>query len=418
MERVTAPHVVVLAGGAGERMRTGHPKALHPVFFRPMVHYALEAAAALGPRSVCLVVGSAESEFREECRGYPGLRIARQRSPRGTADALRAAGPAPDPDGDVLVLYADVPLLTTRTLRGLAAARAEAGAACSVARAAGPGGAPVAFCYRGRDLPSSPEEGDLLVPGGSPELVVSDPVEALDIDDLYRLWRAESVLRERFNRSLMVNGTALQDPLTTLIDPRCRIERGVSVEKGCTVIGSVLGAGVRVEAFCRITDSEVGAGSAVLQGTILSGARVGRGCRVGPYAHLRPGTRLDDDVRAGNFVELKDAILGSGTRAAHQCYVGDAQVGRKVLIGGGFLTCGSDERGSKQRTVIADEVFVGGASHALAPVTVGAGSFIATGTSVTEDVPPDSFVISRGRQVVKTGYSRKYGKARGPAAPG
>ncbi|MBI2384752.1 MAG: bifunctional N-acetylglucosamine-1-phosphate uridyltransferase/glucosamine-1-phosphate acetyltransferase [Elusimicrobia bacterium] len=413
-----APHIVVLAGGAGARMRIGHPKALHPVFFRPMIHHVLDAAEALERASIRLVVGRGEREFREQCRGYKDLSIVRQESPLGTADAVRAAGLAPGPDGDVLILYGDVPLLTAGTLRELTARHAASGAGCTVGRAAGPEGRAVAHCYRLKDLPAALEgAGDLRVPRGAAEFVLPDPAEALDVDDLHELWRAETALRERYNRELMLKGTVLQDPRTTLIDPRCRIGPDVRIEGGCTVIDSVLGAGVRVEGFCRIVDSEVGAGSLILQGTLAEQARVGRDCRVGPYAHLRPGTRLQDDVWLGNFVELKNASLGSGTRAAHQCYIGDAQVGRKVSIGAGFITSSSSAGPLKQRTIIEDEVVVGGASQTIAPVTLGAGSFVATGTSVTEDAPPDSFVIGRSRQVTKPGYSKKYGKAKEPGAP-
>jgi len=410
-----APHIVVLAGGAGARMRIGHPKALHPVFFRPMIHYALDAAAGLEHASLRLVVGRAEREFREQCRGYPDLRIVRQEYPLGTADAVRAAGLPSDADGDALILFGDVPLLSAAALRELAARHAASGAACTLGRADGPA---VVHCYRLRALPDAlAGGGDLLVPPGAAEFLLPDPVEALDVDDLHDLWRAETVLRERYNRELMLKGTALQDPRTTLIDPRCRIGRDVRIEGGCTVINSIIEAGVRVEAFCRLVDSEIGEGSLVLQGTRAEQARVGRDCRVGPYAHLRPGTHLQDDVWLGNFVELKNASLGSGTRASHQCYIGDAQVGRKVSIGCGFITSSSSARPLKQRTVIEDDVVIGGASQAIAPVTVGAGSFVATGTSVTEDAPPDSFVISRSRQVTKPGYSKKYGKAKEPGAP-
>jgi bifunctional UDP-N-acetylglucosamine pyrophosphorylase/glucosamine-1-phosphate N-acetyltransferase len=397
MGAIEPPHIVVLAGGAGARMRVGHPKALHPVFFRPMIHYALDAATAAAHRSITLVVGPGERELREQCRGYPGLRVVRAE-----------AETPPEPGGGFLIVAGDCPLLSARTLDALAARHAASGAERTSARAAGAGAAAVAWCSRTREL-SAPE--------GAAEYPIDDPLEALAVDDLYGLWRVETALQERFNRELMSNGTSLQDPRTTLIDPRCRIGADVRIEGGCTVINSVLGTGARLEGFCRISDSEIGAGTRLLQGTRAERARVGRDCRVGPYAHLRPGTRLEDDVWVGNFAELKDASLGSGTRATHQCYLGDARIGRKVTIGCGFITSSASARPREAKTVIEDEAFIGGASQAIAPVTVGAGSFVATGTSITEDAPADSFVISRGRQVTKPGYSRKYGKAKDPGAP-
>jgi bifunctional N-acetylglucosamine-1-phosphate-uridyltransferase/glucosamine-1-phosphate-acetyltransferase GlmU-like protein len=382
MASLMPPHIVILAGGAGAGMGIGRPKALHPVFFRPMIHHVLDAAAALEHSSMTLVAGRWEREFREQCRAYADLRVVRQE-----------AAAVPDPGGVVLVLRGDAPLLTACSLGELAARRAASG---------------VAWCPGGRDL---------LAPADAAEFLLPDPLEGLIVDDLHGLWRAEAALQERHNRGLMLGGTTLQDPRTTLIDPRCRIGSDVRIEGGCTVIDSILEAGVRVESFCRISGSEIGAGSRILQGTCAEEARVGRDCRVGPYAHLRPGTRLHDDVCLGNFAELKNASLGSGTRAAHQCYIGDAQVGRRVSIGCGFITSGSSDRPLKPRTTIEDEVFIGGASQAIAPVTVGAGSFVATGTSVTEDAPPDSFVISRSRQVTMPGYSRRAGKTKAPGAP-
>lgn len=425
------PHIVILAAGAGKRMKLEHPKALYPVFFRPMIHYALDAAMALPHRSVSLVVGRGEREFREQCRGYHELRIVRQGAPSGTADALLAAESALTEDGDVLIICGDAVLLSAPTLQELLAKHAETGAGGTVGKPERDG-EPVACCFRVRDLFSVLKRGgtrgsgeftladaaSALAAGGAAtvEYRFADPVETLDINDFHGLWRVETVLQERFNRELMLGGVALQDPRTTLIDPRCRIDRDVRIEGGCTVINSVLESGVRLENFCRIVDSEIGPGSRLLQGTCAEKARVGRGCRVGPYARLRPGAQLQDDVWIGNFVEIENASLGSGTRAAHQCYIADAQVGRNVSIGCGFITCNSGGRPLKQRTIIEDDVFIGSASQTIAPVTLGAGCFIATGTSVTEDAPPDSFVISRTRQVTKPGYAKKYEKTKGRGA--
>lgn len=417
-------HIVILAGGAGKRMRIGHPKALHPVFFRPMVHHVLDAVQALPHRSLRLIVDRGLREFQDQCRGYADLIIVRQGTPSGTADALRAAEPGLGGEaGDALILNADAVLLTPASLRQLLERHARAGAVCTVGRAASGDGGDAAYVFQVRALfdalkrvgPGRSEEAPDLAEAvqalaaqgtAAEEYRFSDPAETADINDLDELSRVESILQERHNRALMRDGVALQDPRTTRIDPRCRISRDVRIEGGCTIIDSVLEAGVLVENFCRIAGSEVGPGSLLKQGTLLEGARVGRGCSVGPYARLRPGTELADDVWIGNFVEVKNASLGSGTRAAHLSFIGDAQVGRNVNIGCGFITCNSSGKPLKQRTVIEDGVFIGSASQAIAPVTLGAGSFIATGTSVTDDVPPEAFAISRGRQVTKAGYAK------------
>ena len=390
---------------------------------------------ALPHRSLTLVVGRGEREFREQCRGYADIAIVRQEAPLGAADAVRTLESVlGGRSGDVLILAGDAVLLSPRSLRELLVQHAETGAPCTAGRAAIGGGESVAYCFRIHDLfdvlkrigPGGPENEFLLsdaaaaltAPGSATaDYLFADADETMDVNDFHGLWRVETLLQERCNRELMLKGVALQDPRTTLIDPRCRIERDVRIEAGCTVINSVLEAGVTAESFCRIVDSEVGSGSRLRQGTCVEEARIGRDCRVGPYAHLRPGTNLEDSVWIGNFVEIKNASLGAGTRAAHLSFIGDAHVGRNVTLGCGFITCNSSGRPLKQRTIIEDDVFIGSASQAIAPVTLGAGSFIATGTTITDDVPPDSFVISRGRQVTKRGYAKKYGKSKVPAAP-
>jgi bifunctional UDP-N-acetylglucosamine pyrophosphorylase/glucosamine-1-phosphate N-acetyltransferase len=417
-------HIVILAGGAGKRMKIGHPKALHPVFFRPMIQHVINAAMALPHLSIRLIVDRGLREFREQCRSYPDLIIFRQEGVPGTANALRTLEPALGGEtGDVLILNADTVLLTTRSLQELMQKHSQTRAACTAGRATSESGEDAALVFHirslfealkqaspngsGKNSPISETVVALVAQGAkTTEYRFRDPVETMDINDLDGLWRVETILQERCNRELMLKGVSLQDPRTTLIDPRCRIARDVRIEGGCTVINSVLETGVLVENFCRILNSEVGQGSLLKQGTCLEEAHVGRDCRVGPYARLRPGTLLADNVWIGNFVEVKNASLGSGTRAAHLSFIGDAQIGRNVNIGCGFITCNSNGKPLKQRTIIEDGVFIGSASQAIAPVTLGAGSFIATGTSVTDNVPPDSFVISRGRQVTKPGYAK------------
>jgi bifunctional UDP-N-acetylglucosamine pyrophosphorylase/glucosamine-1-phosphate N-acetyltransferase len=428
------PHVVILAGGAGRGMKTDRPKLLTPVFFRPMIHYVLDAAAAISHRSITVVAGAEQRKLEEQCRDYGDVRWLRQETPRGTADALLTTEPAlAKESGDVLVLSADRVLVTPGSLRAILETHAERGDACTVAA---PKGGPEAavYCFR---LPGLFAGLRRLAPGderreyrleeavrslaaegaATGERAFEDAAEAMDIDDLDELSRVETILRGRFNRALMRKGVSLRDPATTVIDPRCRVDRDVVIEGGATVLNSTLEAGAYLESGCRIVDSEVGANSRLLQGTRVEKSRVGRGCQVGPYAHLRSGTNLSDEVRVGNFVEIKNSTVGAGTKVSHLSYIGDASIGRSVNVGCGFVTCNYDGGPVKQRTVIEDGVFIGSASQAIAPVTVGARSFIATGTSITEDVPPESFVISRGRQITKPGYARKYGRAKDPHTP-
>lgn len=430
-----SPHVVILAGGAGRRMKTGAAKLLTPVFFRPMIAFALDAAWAVPHRSVSLVVGRNERGFREACRERRDMLVVLQETPLGTADAVRALESVLlGQEGDVLVLYGDAVLLTPRSLDEFVAAHVASRAACTVGRTASGEGEAGAFCFRIsglfetlRGLAPTGVPAEYRLTDAAAALAAAgrkvdgyrfkDPEETVEVDDFFGLAVVESILRRRHNEERMREGTALQDASTTLIDPLCRIGRDVRIEAGCTVVNSSLGDGVVLENFCRVVDCEIGPGSLLRQGTCAEKTRFGRECRVGPYARLRAGVVLGDDVWIGNFVEIKESSLGAGTRAAHLSYIGDAQIGRNVRIGCGFVTCNSSGRPLKQRTVVEDDVFIGSASQAIAPVTLGAGSFVATGTSVTEDVPPDSFVISRGRQVTKPGYAKKYGKVKAPLAP-
>jgi bifunctional UDP-N-acetylglucosamine pyrophosphorylase / glucosamine-1-phosphate N-acetyltransferase len=421
-----APHIVVLAAGAGQGMKGGGVKVLTPVFFRPMMHRVLDAAMAVPHRSLSVVVGAEENMIREACRDYPDLRFARQESPLGTADAVLAVEASlTGQDGHVLILYADCVLMTPGALKGLLAAHAESGAGCTFAGGVYCFRLPELFAALRRDAPAGAagefrleDAAASLAAGGlkTGEYAFEDPLEAMAIDDLHDLWRVETVLRRRFNRALMRAGVVLRDPATTQIDPRCRISPDVVIEGGVTVVGSTLESGAYVESGCRIVDSQVGGGSRLKQGTRVENATMGRNCVVGPYAHLRPRTQLADDVHIGNFVEIKNSTVGAGTKVSHLSYVGDSTVGRNVNIGCGFITCNYDGGPIKQRTTIEDGAFIGSDSQAIAPVTLGAGCFVATGTSVTEDVPPDSFVISRGRQVTKPGYAKKYGRGKPPSA--
>jgi bifunctional UDP-N-acetylglucosamine pyrophosphorylase/glucosamine-1-phosphate N-acetyltransferase len=421
------PHILILAGGAGRRMKAAGPKALMPVFHRPMIHYVLDAALAIPHRSVSVVVGGDEQKVKDACRDYADVRWFRQESPLGTADAVRAAEPAlAGQDGEALILNADLPLLTASALRRLLDAHAAGGAGATVAAEAEvccfPIGELLAVLRRLAPSGAKPEfrledAAAALAAGGikTAAFVFDDASEVLGVDDLYDLWRAESILRLRFNGELMRKGVVLRDPTSTWIDPRSRIEAGVVIEPDVVVSNSILEAGAYVESGCRIMESRIGGGSLLKQGTRVEASRVGRDCRLGPYAHLRPDSQLADEVSVGNFVEIKNAVIGARTKVSHLSYIGDANVGRNVNVGCGFITCNYDGGPLKLRTTIEDGVFIGSDSQAIAPVVLGAGSFIATGTSVTDDVPPGSFVISRGRQITKPGYAKKFGRSKAPA---
>jgi bifunctional UDP-N-acetylglucosamine pyrophosphorylase/glucosamine-1-phosphate N-acetyltransferase len=389
VKTAVAPHVLILVAGTLE-------EALQPVFRTPVIRRVLDAAVQVPRRSLGLVVGPGEREQREKLRDYEDLRFFPVRAGAGGAEAvLAAAEQLGEPKGGVLVLSGSAPLITRRSIEGAWARHLETGAACGADGLHAVSLGPLLKALRAAE----PGAGlaDALKAAGlkTADRPAADPDESIDAGDPYGRWKAELILRERFNRDLMLSGVALQDPRTTFIDPSCRIERGALIEGGVIILNSIVGAGCTVK-----------------QGSRIDGSRLGRDCVVGPYAHLRPGTTLDDGARVGNFVEIKNSSIGAGTKVSHLSYIGDAEIGRSVNIGCGFITCNSDGGPVKHRTIIEDGVFIGSGSQAIAPVRLGAGSFIATGSSVTDDVPPDAFVISRGRQVTKPGYAKKYGKKR------
>ena len=457
------PHIVVLAAGKGRRMRSQRPKVLHPVLFRPMVHYVLDIANALPHQSLSMVVGKDEDEIESQCRGARGLNFFHQEEQLGTAHAVKAVEPfLRGKTGPVLILSADVILLKPASLKRMLERHVKEVAACTIGTTtlAQPHGygrilreldgrvidvREEADCsgvektvnevnaglyfFQAADLFCALDRiGDanalreyyltdaVRVLAGQGRKVNSysfgDPAEVVGIDDRAALCRVEAVVQDRVNKALMHQGVTLQDPKTTWIDPRCRFDEDVRVEGGCVLINATIEREVCLESGCRIIDSLVGAGSHVKQGTYIEGCVIGSGCTVGPYAHLRPASRLGAGVKIGNFVELKASTVGAGSKASHLSCIGDAEVGRDVNLGCGFITCNYDGGPVKRKTIIEDGVFIGSDCQAVAPVCLGNGSYIAAGTTVTEDVPPQALAISRGRQTTKQGYARRYRKTR------
>jgi bifunctional UDP-N-acetylglucosamine pyrophosphorylase / glucosamine-1-phosphate N-acetyltransferase len=235
------------------------------------------------------------------------------------------------------------------------------------------------------------------------------------VNDLWELAQAEKVLNQRGLQALARQGVRIIDPDHVRVDVGVQIEEGVRIEGGCVLTGatrigkkSVLGPNVILK------DCEIGDGVRLKAGTIAEQARVGAHTQVGPYAHLRPGTVLGENVKIGNFVELKKTQIDNQTSVAHLSYLGDAEVGKRVNIGCGFITCNFDGRviegQRKHRTVIEDDVFLGSDCQTVAPVRVGAGAFVASGSTITQDVAPQDLAIARAKQVNKPGYAKKLKK--------
>lgn len=427
---------IVLAAGEGTRMCSSLPKVLHEVAGRPMIAHVLAALAPLGPQATVVVVGQ---EGATVAAAVAPVTTVVQHPPRGTGDAVRAARPALEASlaglGDVVILFGDAPLLRSQTIARLLDARRAGGAAIAVAgmrpadpspygrlvldadgtvariveaRDADPDEAAITLCNGGIMAVAAEHLFDLVdrledsnakhefyltdIVGiarrrGLPAAHVELPAEeVLGVNTRAELAAAEALMQDRLRRRAMDEGATLIAPQTVFLAADTRLGRDVVVEPNVVFgPGVTVADNVRIRAFSH-----------------LDGATVAAGAIVGPYARLRPGAVLERDVHVGNFVEVKAARLGAGAKANHLSYLGDAEIGAATNIGAGTITCNYDGF-NKHRTVIGADAFIGSHTALVAPVSVGDGAYVATGSVITADVPADALAIARSHQVDKPG---------------
>jgi len=449
---------LILAAGKGTRMKSDLIKVLHEVAGRPMVRWPLAAAREAGAEELVVVVGHQAEQVRERLSDETGLRIALQEEQLGTGHAVACGLPAlPGNSATVLILCGDTPLLTGATLQRLTATHRAAGAAVTVltARLADPlGYGRIVRDNAGRvqriveQKDATPEEAaisevnsgiycmeldflrahigslgsdnaqheyyltDLVAIAvaeqcGCAAVVADDAQEIMGVNDRLQLADAAKILRRRINDRHMQDGVTLIDPERTYIDAGVVIAADTEIWPGCVLQGkTVIGKGCLLESNVQVCDCTLADNVHLKSGSVLAEAVLHDDVAVGPMAHLRPGTVLHDQVKIGNFVETKKAVLGVGSKASHLTYLGDAEIGREVNVGCGTITCNYDGV-NKHKTVIGDNVFVGSDVQLVAPVTVGSGALIAAGTTLTQDVPPDSLAIARTPQVNKEGWCLK-----------
>lgn len=426
---------IVLAAGEGTRMRSSLPKVLHAVGHKSLVAHVLTAAMKAGVAEIAVVVGPGRDDVAKESKAIaPGANVFEQRERLGTAHAVLAAREAIAKGADdILVMFADTPLVRPETLSRLRAAIAS-GAAVAVLgfRPKDPTGYG-RLVMKGDDLlaivedkDATPDErkitlcnGGLMVLAGNTALKILDrigndnakgeyyltdavaiardmglkaTVIETDEDDVRgintkaQLAEAEAVLQQRLRAAAMEAGVTLIAPETVFLSSDTTFGKDVTVEPNV-----VFGPGVTVED-----------GATIRSFSHLEGAVVGKGARVGPFARLRPGAKLGEDVHIGNFVEVKAATIEDGAKANHLAYIGDARVGAKANIGAGTITCNYDGV-NKHLTDIGAGAFIGTNSSLVAPVKIGDGAYVGSGSVVTKDVPADALAIARGQQVNKEG---------------
>jgi bifunctional UDP-N-acetylglucosamine pyrophosphorylase/glucosamine-1-phosphate N-acetyltransferase len=454
---------LILAAGLGKRMLSRASKLVHSVAGRPMVRHVVDAARAANVSRTVVVIGNQADEVRRAVgEGDKRIGFAYQKDPLGTGHAvLSAERQLAGQQGDVLIVNGDLPALRAETLVSFVEFHRSSRAPLSLLTTVAPdprGYGRVIRNYSGdvsrvvEETDATPEEratqeincGIYCVDAASlwrplkratsanaqgeiylPDLVEilrrdghkvaayrhPSPSEVLGVNDRRELAAAARALYRRKAESLMAEGVTILDPGTTYIDVDVKVGQDTLIEPGVMLLGeTAIGREARVGSGSRIEASQVGDGTAILPYCVISASRIGRGCRIGPFAHLRPETQIDEEARVGNFVETKKAKLGRGSKANHLTYLGDTEVGRNANIGAGTITCNYDGV-SKHRTVIEDEVFIGSDTQLVAPVRIRRGAFIGAGSTITKDVPPHALAISRGRQVVKENWVKRFGPA-------
>lgn len=433
--------IIILAAGKGTRMQSALPKVLHPVASVPMLGHVLALAGTAGAAAIAVVVGPGMDNVRDEAlRRAPGAAIFVQTEQRGTADAVLAArDPIAAHKGDVIVLYADTPLIRAETLVRLRAALAQgAGVAVLGFEAADPTGygrlltdadgalsairedkdattaeRAVRLCnsgvlaFRVPDLArllgrigNANAKGEYYLTdaveiargdGHKASVVVCPEDEVLGVNARDQLAVAEAIFQTRRRRQAMAEGATLIAPETVWFSADTRIGRDVTIEPNV-----FFGPGVTIEDDVRINAN-----------CHIEGAVVRRGARVGPFARLRPGADLGPDVHIGNFVEVKNVTLGQGAKANHLAYLGDGTVGRGANIGAGTIFCNYDGF-LKHRTEIGEGAFVGSNSALVAPVRIGDGAYIGSGSVITRDVAAGALALERSVQEQREGWAEKF----------
>lgn len=461
--------VVILAAGDGTRFNGNKPKVLHEIAGRPMLAHVLDQARAAGADDIHVVVGDHADAMRAAADDDT-LHWHHQAERLGTAHALQCAGDAlagSEEDDVVLVLYGDVPYVRPDAIQSLLARLEDADLALLTKEEYEPAGygriirdddgrvvciveeldaipdeveiteiSTGILAARGGCLPGLLERIDndnaqdeyyltdcvgLAVAdglrvvtadadGGDDDIESDTRHSALGVNTPRQLEEAERAYQWRLAEQLMAQGVTLRDRRRFDVRGEVRCGRDVVIDVNVVLEGNVaLGDDVRVGANCVLRDVELGDGTQVEPFSIIESSRTGRRCTIGPFARIRPETELDDEVKIGNFVEIKKSTIGAGSKVNHLSYVGDTGIGRSVNVGAGTVTCNYDGA-QKHRTVIGDDVFIGSGAQLVAPVKIGDGATIGAGSTITRDAEADTLTLSRAEQKTVPGWKRPGGK--------
>jgi bifunctional UDP-N-acetylglucosamine pyrophosphorylase/glucosamine-1-phosphate N-acetyltransferase len=448
----TPVQVVILAAGQGKRMHSNLPKVLHPVAGKALALHVVDTARELGAEKLVVVYGHGGEVVRSTLDSAD-IFWAKQEPQLGTGHAVAQALPEISGTGQTLVLYGDVPLTKASTLKRLLQAGRD-GLSILTVQLANPAGygrivrdaaGNVQRIVEEKDATAEEKAirevntgimaipsarladwlGNLSNNNAQGEYYLTDIValavaegmpvrtahpdgewEVLGVNSKVQLAELERVHQRNVADAMLVGGVRLADP--DRIDVRGEVSYGrdVSIDVGCVFEGKVeLGDAVEIGPYCVLKNVKVGAGSRIAAFCHFEDAVIGPDGVLGPYARLRPGTELGAEVHIGNFVEIKNSKIAAQSKANHLAYIGDAEIGQRVNVGAGTITCNYDGA-NKHKTIIEDDVFIGSDTQLVAPVTVGRGATLGAGTTLTKNAPPDALTVSRAKQMTLAGWER------------
>jgi bifunctional UDP-N-acetylglucosamine pyrophosphorylase/glucosamine-1-phosphate N-acetyltransferase len=450
--------IAIMAAGKGTRLKSKHPKVLHEVGGKPLLAHVIAAATQVVPAQDVFAIIGHEADRVREAVGQTGVNFVLQKEQRGTGHALMVAREALLPYDQVIVLSGDAPLITPQTislLRDFHGARHPAmtiltahlenptGYGRVIRRSAAsedvqaiveekpatPAQKKIKEINSGfyafdvkslydhiEELGTDNPHGEFYLTdmaailrrakGRVVAVTASDPYEILGGNTRAELADIDQRMRMSKCQQLMADGVTILYPQTCVIDASVEVGADTVIEPFVQILGSTrIGSDSRIRSYSVIRNSVLGDGVLVRPGCVLDEAHVKAGALLGPYSHLRPGSEIGEGAHVGNFVETKKVRLGKGSKANHLTYLGDAEIGEGVNVGAGTITCNYDGV-RKHKTIIEDGVFVGSDATLVAPVRVGKGAYVGAASCITEDVPPDSLAIGRGRQIVKEGWAK------------
>ena len=450
--------IAIMAAGKGTRLKSKRPKVLHEVGGKPLLAHVIRAASAVVPPQNIYVIIGHEAERVRAAVAHTGVNFVLQAEQRGTGHAIQTAAPALTKFATFLVLSGDAPLIRPETIRRIRDFHVQNKATMTLltAKPSDPTGygrvlregstdrvaaiveekslrpeqsnlgeinsgfyafsSEPLFAHIGGLTTHNPhgeyyltDMASLLVAEGHIVMAIraEDPDEVLGGNTIAELVSLDANMRMRKARELMSQGVTVLRPETSVIDEEVRVGGDTTIEPFVQLLGNTcVGENCRIRSYSVINNTKIGDDVNILPGCVMDDSSIARGAIVGPYSRLRPGSEIGEEAHVGNFVETKKTRLGRGSKANHLTYLGDAEIGAKVNVGAGTITCNYDGA-AKHKTVIEDGVFVGSDTTLVAPVKLGTGSYVGAASCITQDVPADSLAIARGMQVVKEGWAKR-----------